>query len=73
MTEFDIPSLWKKTTGKGVKVAVLDTGCAVLHPDLKDQLLDAVDFTNSKVGPADTNGTGLTVAALSPRSATRSA
>jgi len=37
---------------------VLDTGCAVLHPDLKDQLLDAVDFTNSKVGPADTNGHG---------------
>lgn len=58
LTEFDIPSLWKKTTGKGVKVAVLDTGCAVLHPDLKDQLLDAVDFTNSKVGPADTNGHG---------------
>lgn len=58
LTEFDIPSLWKKTTGKGIKVAVLDTGCAVLHPDLKDQLLDAVDFTNSKVGPADTNGHG---------------
>jgi len=58
LKEFGIPDLWPKTTGKGVKVAVLDTGCAMLHPDLKDQIADAADFTGSKVGPTDTNGHG---------------
>lgn len=55
---FGIPDLWAKTTGKGVRVAVLDTGCALLHPDLKNQIEDAADFTGSKVGPGDTNGHG---------------
>ena len=58
LTQFQIPELWKKTTGKGVKIAVLDTGCAMMHPDLKDQILDAADFTGSKIGPGDTNGHG---------------
>ena len=58
LKELGIPELWKKTTGKGVKVAVLDTGCAILHPDLKNQIEDSADFTNSKVGPGDTNGHG---------------
>jgi subtilisin family serine protease len=39
LTDFGIPELWPKTTGKGVKVAVLDTGCAMMHPDLKDQIM----------------------------------
>jgi subtilisin len=58
LKELGIPELWKRTTGKGVKVAVLDTGCAILHPDLKNQIEDSADFTNSKVGPGDTNGHG---------------
>jgi subtilisin len=58
LTDFGIPELWPKTTGKGIKVAVLDTGCAMMHPDLKDQILDAEDFTGSKIGPSDTNGHG---------------
>ncbi len=58
LKELGIPEIWKKTTGKGVKVAVLDTGCAILHPDLKNQIEDSADFTNSKVGPGDTNGHG---------------
>lgn len=58
LKEFGISDLWKYTTGKGIKVAVLDTGCAVMHPDLKDQIADAADFTGSKVGPGDTNGHG---------------
>ena len=58
LKEFGISDLWKYTTGKGVKVAVLDTGCAVMHPDLKEQIADAADFTGSRVGPGDTNGHG---------------
>jgi len=57
-----IPEFWKTTKGDGVKVAVLDTGIAVNHPDLKDAIDDLQDFTNSVSGPADVHGHGTHIA-----------
>ena len=51
-----VPELWKSTKGKGVKVAVLDTGATPQHPDLVDAIRDMVDFTDSRTGPLDGNG-----------------
>lgn len=54
------PDAWAKTRGKGVKVAVLDTGADASHPDLKDAL-DADDlknFTTSRYGATDRQGHG---------------
>lgn len=53
-----VPNLWRQTKGENVKVAVLDTGIAFEHPDLKDAILDAKDFTNSRSGPSDLQGHG---------------
>lgn len=53
-------------TGKGVTVAVLDTGIYP-HPDLKDRLVDFVDFCNDKNGVEnayDDNGHGTHCAGL---------
>lgn len=50
---------WKQgVTGKGVKVAVLDTGIAAGHRDLKDGVKGSKDFTGSRVGSDDKNGHG---------------
>lgn len=51
-----IPKVWSVTQGQGVKVAVLDTGVDVDHPDLADAIVDAKDFTGD--GVEDTNGHG---------------
>lgn len=44
--------------GEGELVAILDTGVDMNHPDLKDNLVDAADFTNSFTGPRDVQGHG---------------
>lgn len=58
LTLFGIPPLWRLSKGSGVKVAVLDTGCALNHPDLRDAIIKARDFTRSRSGPSDVHGHG---------------
>lgn len=54
--------VWKAgNKGKGVRVAVLDTGCDLNHPDLKDRIKsseDTKDFTGSRYGVFDRQGHG---------------
>lgn len=60
------PELWTKTKGKGVTVAILDTGCDAEHPDLKNRIIDGRNFTKDDQGNPDVfkdyNGHGTHVA-----------
>ncbi|MBL4953748.1 S8 family peptidase [Neobacillus sp. OS1-32] len=60
------PKIWEKTKGKGITVAILDTGCDLTHPDLKDQIIGGRNFTNDDNGDPDVykdyNGHGTHVA-----------
>jgi subtilisin family serine protease len=58
------PAAWKAGhVGKGVKVAVLDTGYDAKHPDLGGGVVaEAKDFTGSEVGVRDVEGHGTHVA-----------
>lgn len=57
--------IWKKTTGKGIKVAVIDSGVNPNTPSLKGQVLKGVDATVEKGGSTnDTDGQGTTTAEL---------
>lgn len=57
------PNAWKnnKTTGKGIGVAVIDTG-VYLHPDLSGRITGFKDFVGNKTVPYDDNGHGTHVA-----------
>ncbi|MDX6259955.1 MAG: hypothetical protein QOH84_1643 [Kribbellaceae bacterium] len=50
------PAAWKAGyTGKGVKVAVLDTGYDATHPDFKDRVIATKGFTANEDGNVDEN------------------
>ncbi|URJ45797.1 S8 family peptidase [Paenibacillus polymyxa] len=60
------PAVWNQTRGRGVKVAVLDTGCDSDHPDLKARIIGGRNFTDDDQGDPeifkDYNGHGTHVA-----------
>ncbi|MFJ9895878.1 S8 family serine peptidase [Streptomyces sp. NPDC091280] len=48
VTQIGAPTAWKAGyTGKGVKIAVLDTGIDTQHPDLKGQVVASKNFSTS--------------------------
>ncbi|WP_328663601.1 S8 family serine peptidase [Streptomyces sp. NBC_00328] len=58
------PAMWKAGhTGKGVKVAVLDSGVDQNHPDLKGAEIAEKNFSSSP-GPEDRDGHGTHVASI---------
>ncbi|GGF08571.1 serine protease [Halobacillus andaensis] len=61
------PDVWEKTEqGKGNVIAVIDTGCQIDHPDLKDRIVGGKNFTTDDNGDEenydDNNGHGTHVA-----------
>jgi subtilisin len=62
LAAYHVPEHWKSTRGQGVRVAVLDTGLDMIHPDLAGAVDDACDFTDSPRGAADGQGHGTHVA-----------
>ena len=56
----DVPHVWEDLgkTGKGIKVAVIDTGVDKNHPDLRGKVVDEVNLTGDRPGvPPDYHGT----------------
>ncbi|MCX4591657.1 S8 family serine peptidase [Streptomyces sp. NBC_01549] len=58
------PKAWAAGyNGKGVKIAVLDTGVDATHPDLKDQVIESRNFTTA-ADASDHFGHGTHVASI---------
>ena len=64
ITAFDLPNTWNVTQGEGVKIAVLDTGVDLDHPDLVENLLPGINLINRKKPPEDDNQHGTHVAGI---------
>ncbi|MEV4630855.1 S8 family serine peptidase [Micromonospora sp. NPDC049523] len=63
LLQVSAPEAWDAGyTGKGARVAVLDTGADFSHPDLAGQIVDRADFTVSGGDAVDHHGHGTHVA-----------
>lgn len=59
------PQVWDLGyTGKGIKVALVDTGIDGTHPDLKGRIVDFKDFVGSKTTAYDDYGHGTHCAGI---------
>jgi len=56
------PKAWDITQGAGVKVAVMDTGMDIYHPDLTDNIKGGINIVEPGRPPNDDNGHGTHVA-----------
>ncbi|WP_298456094.1 S8 family serine peptidase [uncultured Cellulomonas sp.] len=59
-----IPRAWQVTAGRGVTVAVVDSGVQAGHPELAGALLPGVDLVGADPQPDDVSGHGTAVAGV---------
>ena len=64
ITAFNIPSIWQYSKGEGVKIAVLDSGADLTHPDLKYNLLPGINLVTANYPPYDDNCHGSHVSGI---------
>lgn len=71
LTEIDAPSAWRRGIGRGITVAVVDSGVDSSHPDLRAKVVGEVSCVGSAGDPArcrgnafDGNGHGTHVAGI---------
>ena len=56
--KFNIEKQWNISQGEDVKIAVIDTGCDLDHPDIKNNLLQGKNFVEKNTDPIDRCGHG---------------
>ncbi|MFJ9089031.1 S8 family peptidase [Streptomyces sp. NPDC102384] len=59
-----LPAAWDTSKGDDTTIAVVDSGVATDHPDLKGRLVDGHDFVDGDDDPKDLNGHGTHVSGI---------
>lgn len=64
ISAFDLPAVWKISQGENVVVAIIDSGCDLSHPDLKENIIDGKNFVEDGLPPEDSGEHGTHVAGI---------
>lgn len=58
------PQAWPHTTGRNIKIGVIDTGINFNHPALQGSIIPGINLVNRKELPYDDNGHGTHIAGI---------
>lgn len=58
------PQAWSHTTGKNIRIGVIDTGIDYNHPALRDSLIPGINLVERGELPIDDNGHGTHIAGI---------
>ena len=64
VSKLQVPQVWARTTGRGARVAVLDSGVDCAHPDLAPNCTFGYNVLNPGAAPFDDQGHGTHVAGI---------
>ena len=64
ISAYNLPSIWKITQGEGVKIAIIDSGCDLSHPDLVPNLIEGKNFVEDGLPPEDSGQHGTHLAGI---------
>jgi len=64
LPKIDAPTAWDGGTGKGVTIAILDSGMDSSHPDLAANYVPGWNFYDNNSNTSETNGHGTWVAGV---------
>jgi subtilisin len=56
------PEVWSRTTGRRIKIGVIDTGVDYSHPDLQRSVYGGINLIHRHLLPMDDNGHGTHIA-----------
>lgn len=64
ISSYNLPEVWKISQGENVTIAVIDSGCDLTHPDLKENLVEGINFVEVGLPPEDALNHGTHVAGI---------
>lgn len=64
ISKYNIPEVWAETEGEDITIAMLDTGCQMSHPDLKNSLSKGYNPYADNKNVNDGNGHGTHCAGI---------
>jgi subtilisin len=62
VTQIRAPEVWSRSTGKRIKIGIIDTGVDYTHPDLQRSVYGGINLVKRHMLPMDDNGHGTHIA-----------
>jgi subtilisin len=64
VSQIRAPEVWSRSTGRRIKIGLIDTGVDYSHPDLQHSIYGGINLIHRQLLPMDDNGHGTHIAGI---------